>query len=282
MAQMPITRIAFLGDVVGSPGRRAVHDNLPALREAWAPDLIIINGENARNGSGLSPEMYRKLRSYGVDGVTLGDHWHRDSQITPMLEQPSEPIIRPSNLPKRAPGKSLLRLNPATGPSVCVVTVLGRLFITQPVSDPFEAVDQVIASLPDPDAIIIVEAHMEATSEKAALAFHLDGRVAAVVGTHTHVPTADARILPRGTALVSDLGMCGPFDSVIGREAAAVVGHLTTGMHNQFPVATGDPRICGAVIDIDQTTRLARGIRITQFPEQRHGVLEERKHGEAG
>ena len=273
---MGTLRLAFLGDVVGSSGRKAVHDNLPTLREEWSPDLVVINAENARNGSGLTPEMYGKLRAYGINGVTLGDHWHREPQITPVLEKADEPIIRPANLPQRAPGRHLLRLEAPSGKSVFVVTVLGRLFLTQPVGDPFETVDHILASLPDPDGIVIVEAHMEATSEKAALAFHLDGRVAAVVGTHTHVPTADARILPRGTALVSDLGMSGPYESVIGRDAAAVVGHLTTGMHNPFPVASGDTRIAGAVIDIDEAMRVARGIRVVQYPPQRHGVMEHR------
>ncbi len=279
---MPTLRVAFLGDVVGSPGRKAVHENLPTLKTQWQPDLIVINAENARNGSGLTPEMYAKLRAYGVDGVTLGDHWHREPQITPVLERANEPIIRPANLPAKAPGKHLLRLTSPTGSNVFILTVLGRLFITQPVGDPFETVDRALQSLPDPNAIVIVEAHMEATSEKTALAFHLDGRVAAVVGTHTHVPTADARILPRGTALVTDLGMCGPYESVIGRDAHAVVSHLTTGMHNPFPVATGDTRISGAILDIDETTRHARGVRLVQYPEQRSGEMESRVSGDSG
>lgn len=255
-------RVAFLGDIFASPGRRVLQQQLPVLRAEHAPDVVVVNAENAARGLGLSPELYHKIRGYGVDGVTLGDHVFRDSRIAELLQRPDEPVARPANLPAGAAGKTSLRLaTPLPERSLFVITVLGRVFMNHPADDPFAAVDRFLAGLPEPNPIVIVEAHMEATSEKSALAHHLDGRVAAVVGTHTHVPTADARVLPGGTAFITDLGMCGPYDSCIGRDKAAVVRHMTTAMYVPYGIGSGDERVCGAVIDIDPARGRAKAIQ---------------------
>ncbi|MBM4112857.1 MAG: YmdB family metallophosphoesterase [Phycisphaerae bacterium] len=259
--QRPMT-LVFLGDIVGAPGRLALQKHLAAVRERYTGAVVIANGENIRNGSGITPDLYRALRQAGVDAVTLGDHCFRDPRIVPLLEDPQEPILRPANLSSRAPGKRWIRI-PAGGGrerSVFVTTVLGRIYFPLPANDPFSTADEILAEIPERQPIVVVEAHMEATSEKAALAHHLDGRVAAVLGTHTHVPTADARCLRGGTAFVTDLGMCGPYDSVIGRDSALVVRHMTSSLPSQYDVATGDVRVCGAVVEIDESTGLARRI----------------------
>ncbi len=255
--------IAFLGDVVGQPGKRALTQLLPKLRQSHAPDLVLANAENVRNGSGISPDLYSGLRGLGIDCITLGDHAFRDARIVKFLEDPNQPILRPANISARAPGKRLVRLKPPAGRrrEVVVLTVLGRIFFpSMPADDPFAAVDEILASIPAGSASVIVEAHMEATSEKIALAHHLDGRVAAVVGSHTHVPTADARILKGGTAFVTDLGMCGPYDSVIGRDKRAVLAHMTTQVPTQFDVGSGDERMCGVVVRVSDDTGLAVSI----------------------
>ena len=265
---------------MGGPGCKALSQQLPVLRERYGPDLVIVNAENAAGGSGLTPEIYRKLCDRGVDGITLGDHVYKKKQIVRTLER--EPnIIRPANLSSGAAGKRWMCLKPKQPdlPGVYVVTVLGRIFMNMPANDPFATVDGILAELPERDPLVIVEVHAEATSEKIAMGWHLNGRVSAVVGTHTHTPTADARILPGevdglggstlpgaplpgvgGTAYISDLGMTGPHDSVLGRRADRVVAHMTTNMPYPFDVAEGNPRVQGVLIEIDPKTRRATGI----------------------
>jgi metallophosphoesterase (TIGR00282 family) len=271
---MPLSRpvsIAFLGDIFAVPGRRVVQQQLPALRAEHEPDLVIANGENACRGLGLSPDLYRKIRGYGVDAVTLGDHVFREAKITEVLQTPGEPISRPANLPAAAAGREWIRLEPAGDRtrSVFVITVLGRVFVSLPSDNPFTTVDRILASLPEPEGIVIVEAHMEATSEKAALAHYLDGRVAAVLGTHTHVPTADARILPGGTAFMTDVGMCGPYDSVIGRDKRAVVKHMATSMYTPFGIGEGGEALCGALVKVDEATGRAVHIERLEYAADR-------------
>lgn len=264
---MAVIRVAFLGDIYGAPGRQVVEQQLPHLREQYQPDLIIANGENARSGSGLSPALYERLRAMGIDAITLGDHVFREQKILSVLESPQEPILRPANLADRTPGRRYVRLplQKHPGRSLFIVTVLGRIFMNMPANDPFATIDRVLGELPEPNPLVIVEAHMEATSEKAALAHYLDGRVAAVLGTHTHVPTADARCLPGGTAFISDLGMCGPYHSIIGANIDAVIQHMTTAMHAPFGVSRGDERLCGAIVDIDTTTGRSTKIERIEF-----------------
>ncbi|UCD74440.1 MAG: YmdB family metallophosphoesterase [Phycisphaerales bacterium] len=265
-------RIAFLGDIFGGPGRQVVEQQLPVLRAEHEPEVVIANAENVRSGSGLSPALYEKIRGYGIDGVTLGDHVFREPRIVSLLERGDEPIARPANLAASAPGRRYLRiaLGGRSDRSLFVITVLGRIFMSLPAGDPFATVDALLEELPEPDPIVIVEAHMETTSEKAALAHYLDGRVAAVLGTHTHVPTADARILAGGTAFITDLGMCGPYDSVIGREKSAVVRHMTTGMHVRFELGRGGEALCGAVVEIDTGTRRALSVQRVRYEADHH------------
>jgi len=268
---MPAVTIAFLGDIFGAPGRLAVQQQLPRLRAQHNPQIVIANAENAKSGSGLTPDLYRKIRGYGIDAITLGDHAFRDRAIIETLQTPGEPIARPANLPTGAPGRSVIRLPAASERSrdIYVITVLGRIFVNLPADDPFATVDRLLGQLPDSNPVVIVEAHMEATSEKAALAWHLDGRVAAVLGTHTHVPTADARILPRGTAFMSDVGMCGPYASIIGRAPEQVLRHMTTGVHVPFEVGSGGEAMCGAVVRIEESSGRALSIEGVQYPADR-------------
>ena len=269
-------RVVILGDIVGAPGRLAVTQCLPAIRERWTPDRVIANAENVAGGSGLTPQLYDKLSAAGIDGFTLGDHVYKKKQIVSVLERETN-IIRPANLPATAKGRAWMRLPLGDGdeaPRLYVITVLGRLYMTLPCDEPFGAVDRTLAQLPERDPIVIVEAHGEATSEKEGLGWHLNGRVACVFGSHTHVPTADARLLPgdgpglpkrdgpaRGsTAYITDVGMCGPQDAIIGRRADRVLTHLTSAMPAPFDVAEGNPRVQGLVVDIDAHTRRATAV----------------------
>lgn len=262
---MSALTIAFLGDIFAQPGMRVVQQQLPILRENHQPDLIIANAENACRGSGLSPTQYERLREWGIDGVTLGDHAYRQQRISTKLERPEEPIIRPVNLSPDAVGKTVmsLRLGGDQPCEVVVMTVLGRVFMNLPADNPFNAVDTALGKLAGRNAIVIVEAHMEATSEKAALAHHLDGRAAAVLGTHTHVPTADARLMPKGTAFITDVGMCGPTGSVIGRDPRGVLRHMRTGMYAPFEVGSGGEKMCGALLRLDRGS--GRALSIERF-----------------
>lgn len=267
-------KIVMLGDIVGGPGRRAVTQQIPVIRERWSPHLILANAENCANGSGLTADLYRKLCDAGVDGMTLGDHVYKKSQIVGTLERESN-IIRPANLPSGAAGKRWMKLQPIDAssagqaanensgkplPPVYVMTVLGRIFMSLPANDPFATVDSFLNEIPDREAIVIIEAHCEATSEKRALGWYLDGRVSAVLGSHTHVATADACVLPKGTAYQTDLGMCGPMESVLGRSVENVLKHMTTSMHAPFDVAEGDPRVNGVYMEFSEHTRLATHI----------------------
>lgn len=268
---MSTLTVAFLGDIFAAPGRKVVQQQLPALRADHDPDLVIANAENAARGSGLSPSLYQKLRGYGIDAMTLGDHVYREARITEILQRSDEPIARPANLPAGAVGRELIRLLPPNtgGKSLFVITVLGRIFINLPADDPFATVDRLLSRLPESNPLVLVEAHMEATSEKAALAHHLDGRVAAVLGTHTHVPTADARILPGGTAFITDVGMCGPYNSIIGREKRSVLRHMTTAMHAPFGIGEGEEAMCGVVLELRSDSGRAARIERIEYKADR-------------
>ena len=256
----------MFGDIVGGPGRRSVAQLLPQLRVKYRPDIVLANAENAANGSGLTPDLFKKIAASGVDAMTLGDHVYKKAEIVSTLETAPN-LIRPANLPAGAKGRRWMKVMPMRDgqvngdlPPLYVMTLLGRIFMGLPAGDPFETVDQVLASLPQKDPLVLVEVHAEATSEKQALGWYLDGRVSAVVGTHTHVATADARLLPQGTAYQTDLGMCGPMTSVLGRSVAPVLAHMTTAMHAPFDVAEGDPRVHGVFIEIDEKSRRATAI----------------------
>lgn len=252
-------RILALGDIVGRPGRTVVHQKLPGLIRQHRVDLVIANGENIAGGSGITANLFHKLRSYGVDVVTLGDHIYKKIDVVPVL-QSSERIVRPANLSNAAAGRSHTIVTTNGGVGVCVFSVLGRIFMNLPCDDPFAASDRVLRDLPGSVKVVVVDVHAEATSEKVALGHFLDGRVSLIFGTHTHVPTADARILPGGSAYITDLGMCGPYDSVLGRRKDRVLKYMTTNMPAPFDVATGDVRLCGVLADIDESTGRARSI----------------------
>ncbi|MGI9013283.1 MAG: TIGR00282 family metallophosphoesterase [Phycisphaerales bacterium] len=263
---MPVRSIAFLGDIVGKPGRRAVEQQLPRIVADHRVDVVIVNAENARSGSGLSPSIYARLRAAGVHAVTLGDHALRDSSLFDILFDADEPVARPANLSERAPGKGFILLEPLGFPRpILIVTVLGRILMNLPADDPFACVDDLLAKHASRRPIVIVEVHAETTSEKIAIAHHLSGRVAAVIGTHTHVPTADARVLKGGTAFITDAGMCGPYDSVIGRDKDAVVRHMTTHQHVPYPVASDDARVCGVIVRVDDGSGRALSIERIEY-----------------
>lgn len=263
--------VAFFGDVVGGPGREVLAAAVKQLRSREALDVIIVNGENARNGSGLHPEGYRDIRRAGADAVTLGDHCFADMRIGTTLDAPEEPVCRPANLSSDAPGKWAVCAKPGGDgrPGIWVIPLLGRLFMKIPADDPFAALDRAIAAIleRDGDALIVVEMHAEATSEKGAMAWYAlkrwPGRVVAVVGTHTHVQTADARILSTdegAVAAITDLGMTGAQESVIGREIDDVLALMTTQRPVRLAVAATDPAACGALLRIDTVARRATGI----------------------
>jgi len=246
----------MLGDIVGKPGRRVVQQYAAELRREYTADLVIANAENVAGGSGITASLYNRLLSYGLDGLTLGDHCFRQKDIIHHMGQ-HEKLLRPYNLPASAAGRTSLNLTTESGTSLHVVTLLGRMYMPQLAGgDPFAAADRFIDSVDDGGAIL-VEIHAETTGEKLAMAHYLDGRVAAVVGSHTHVPTADARVLPGGTAFISDLGMCGPYDSVLGRRKDRVVQFMSTAMPTPFHVAGDecDTRLSGVLIEIDDAGR---------------------------
>jgi metallophosphoesterase (TIGR00282 family) len=252
-------RILFIGDIVGAPGMAMVQRAVPRLLADDKIDLVIANAENAYRGSGLTPAQYRELREAGVDLVTLGDHIFKRQEIIGVLEG-EERICKPANFPSQAPGREFAVATARDGTPVAVVCLLGRLFL-RPVDCPFQAVDRVLGRLPPEVRCVIVDMHAEATGEKYLMAHHLKGRVAAVLGTHTHVPTADEQILTGGTAFVSDVGMTGPYDSILGRRIDRVLLTTITFVPSPFDVATGDPRLAGAVVDVDAATGRATAIR---------------------
>jgi hypothetical protein len=241
-------RILFVADVVGAPGRRALEERLRGLREELGVGFCIVNGENTADGRGLTPRLADKLLAAGADVITLGNHvWARD-ELAPYLAQ-SERVVRPANLGAAAPGRGLTVAASGDGTPVAVINLLGSLFLSPPVGF-FEVVDQLVEEARAATPVVVVDFHAEATSEKVALARWLDGRVTAVVGTHTHVQTSDARVQPGGTAAITDAGMTGPHDSVIGVEAELATRRMRTGMPVRFRVAEGGVRIEGVVIDV--------------------------------
>lgn len=256
---MPL-RILALGDIVGRPGRQVVHQKLPLLMRQHQVDLVIANAENIAGGSGITPNLFNKLRSYGVDVVTLGDHIYKRIEIVPTLLA-SERIIRPANLSTNAAGRTFTIVATNGGVSVAVFSLLGRIYMNLPCDDPFAAADRVLGQIPKSVRVIVCDMHAEASSEKVAMGHWLDGRVSLVFGTHTHIPTADAKILPGGTAFQADLGMCGPYDSVLGRRKDRVLKFMTTNMPHAFEVATGDVRLCGALAEIDPDSGKAISIQ---------------------
>ena len=247
-------RILFVGDVVGRPGRSAVEALLPLLKKEHQIDFTVVNGENAAGGAGLTAEIAREIRDAGADVITNGNHvWDQRSFMKDI--DGLDFCVRPVNLAPGNPGRGWV-----ISRGVLVINALGRTFM-HPVDDPFRAVDAVLDEVGDRARVKIVDWHAEATSEKIAIGWHLDGRVSAVVGSHTHVPTADARVFPQGTAHVTDTGMVGPRDSVLGMDPSIIVGRFLDGMPRRFEVAPGPVQFNSVVIDVDEASGHARSIQ---------------------
>ncbi|TWT41587.1 TIGR00282 family metallophosphoesterase [Botrimarina hoheduenensis] len=251
-------RLLFIGDIVGKPGREILCHALPALVSAQRLDLIVANAENAAAGSGYTPKIHAELMAAGVDAITLGDHVYRRREVLPLLESESN-IAVPANHPDEATGRRWVSVVARNGELAMVTCALGQLFM-RPIDSPWRAIDRVLAEAPSEILVRLVDFHAEATSEMQVMGRYLDGRVSAVVGTHTHVPTADERVLPSGTAFQCDVGMTGPHESIIGRRIDRVLAATLTGMPHPFDVADGDVRINGAVIETDPQTGLAVSI----------------------
>ncbi len=251
-------KILFIGDIVGKPGRMAVREILPGLISDRGIDLVIANCENAAAGFGITREIVEELYNNSVDILTSGNHiWDKREVLEFITDY--ETLLRPANYPEKVSGKGSVLMPTAAGDYVGVLNLAGRIFM-QPIDCPFKTAKNKIAELREKTKVIIVDIHAEATSEKKALGWYLDGEVSAVLGTHTHVQTADDEILPQGTAYISDVGMTGPFDSVIGIKKDAIIERFLTGIPNKFEVAKGDVRLQGVLLDVDAQTGKANSI----------------------
>ncbi len=256
--------ILFIGDVVGKPGRRAVATLVPRLREERGIDFVIANGENSAHGAGLTASTVDALLSSGVDVVTSGDHVWDQKETSEVIEH--EPrLLRPLNYPPPAPGRGSTVVPCAGKPGVGVINLMGRVFMRS-TDCPFRAAEAEVARMRNQTTVIIVDLHAEATSEKIAMGRFLDGTVSAVIGTHTHVATADEQILPKGTAYISDAGMCGPHDSVLGRDTEAVLRRFLTQMPQKMEVAEGGVALCGVIVEVDENSGRARSIERIRVP----------------
>jgi 2',3'-cyclic-nucleotide 2'-phosphodiesterase len=255
-----VLKILFIGDIVGKPGREILMERLQRLRAELKADAVIANGENVAAGNGITAALAKTLLGTGIDAITLGDHvWDQRGWEDDIDDLPT--VCRPANLPATCPGARYVIVE-VKGFKLGVFTVLGRTFMGMKAECPFLAADAVLKELEGKVDGVLVEIHAEATSEKIALGWHLDGRVIAVLGTHTHVPTADACVLPKGTGFMCDVGMTGPYASVLGREVAPVIGRFLDGMPRRFEVAEDDVRISGALVDYDEVAKRATEVRL--------------------
>jgi hypothetical protein len=258
-------RILFLGDIVGPAGLTFLKRALQPLVAAEKVDIVIANAENASTGMGMTPAAYRQIREAGVDLVTLGDHIYKKQDIIGVLEK-DDRVCKPANFPPDAPGRDYVVAPARDGTTVAAFCLLGRTFM-RPVDCPFRAADRVLAELAGKARVIVVDMHAEATGDKYLMGHYLKGRVSAVLGTHTHVPTADEQLLAASTAFISDVGMCGPYASVLGRRVDRVLSTIVTFIPSAFDVATDDPRLAGALVDVDPATGKATAIRRIMLDE---------------
>lgn len=249
-------RILIIGDVIGQPGRKAIRTLVPGLRGEFGIDLVVANGENMAGGFGITPETAQELLDSDVDVITSGNHIWKQKEIIPYINGEG-PLIRPANYPPGTPGRGYIRVG-----DILVVNLMGRVFMNT-LDCPFRMADRILEEVGGPNRpkVIIVDFHAEATSEKQAMGWYLDGRVTAVVGTHTHVPTADTRILPNGTAFVTDLGMTGPYNSVIGSEVRSVLERFLTQMPGKLNVAAGPAVLNSVLVEVDEQQGVATSIR---------------------
>ena len=266
-----IVRILFIGDIVGRPGRELVRQGLQAIVEYHQIDLVIANAENSAAGFGITREIGDQLLDWGVDVMTSGNHiWDKKEALDYIGAEPR--LLRPANYPAGAPGNGSYLARTRDGRAVGVVNVMGRVFMLS-IDDPFRVVLREIDALKERTRIVFVDFHAEATSEKIAMGWHLDGKVTAVVGTHTHVQTADERILPKGTAYLTDVGMTGPHDSIIGVDIQAALGRFLTALPARFETATGNPRLNAVIIDADEQTGGATDIeRLSLSADDLHAL----------
>lgn len=253
---MSTYRILFLGDIVGKPGREAVLGHLPRLQNELKPLFTIVNGENSASGIGITPDISEKLLHSGVDAITLGNHAFNKRDIAEYLDR-NRPIVRPANMPQKVPGKGLITIE-KNDIQLAIANICGRVFL-EGYDDPFACADTLLQDITTKH--IFIDFHAEATSEKVAFGHYLDGRASAVVGTHTHVPTADAKVLPGGTAYITDVGMCGPIPSVIGMDKDIVLRKFLTSMPTRFEVANQPGVISGVTIDVNKETGRATNIK---------------------
>lgn len=258
--------VLMIGDVVAKPGRLAVLERIQDLREQYSIDLAIMNAENLAGGFSVTPSLCEQLFDAGIDVMTSGNHIFDKKEAIPYIaKQPR--LIRPANYPPNTPGNGIWT-GTIQGRPVAVINLMGRVFMP-PSDDPFRVADQILASIPAETKVRIVDMHAEATSEKVAMGWYLDGRVSAVLGTHTHVQTADERLLPEGTAYLTDLGMTGSYSGVIGMNKEDVIARFTTAIARRADHSTQQARVCGAVIDVDEETGKSRGIKRLNLAHER-------------
>jgi len=257
-------RILFIGDIFGRPGRTIVRDHIRGLLSQYNIDLTIANGENAAGGFGITPQIAEELFDLGVEVITTGNHvWDKRELIEYLNTDLSQPdsmarrILRPANYPAGSPGTGVYEGTTKGGIRYAVMNLQGRVFMGN-IDDPFRVADELLARISS--KVILLDMHAEATSEKVALGWYLDGRVTAVIGTHTHIPTADERVLPQGTAYQTDVGMTGPWNGVIGIQKELIIGRFLNNMPTRFEAASGDTRLCAVVIDCDAESGVARSI----------------------
>lgn len=246
-------KILFIGDIVGSPGRDVVAKHIPAMKTSGEVDVVIANAENAAGGSGITEKIAKELFAAGCDVLTLGDHAWDKREVYSYLTAETR-IIRPANFAPLAPGRGHCIIETSRGVTIGVISLLGRTFIKYPADCPFRTLDGILKDMRDVTPNIILDMHAEATSEKVAMGWYADGRVSAVLGTHTHIQTADEKILPKGTAFMTDVGMTGPYDSVIGQVKERIIERYVTGLPNKFEVAASPATLCGAIVEIDEMT----------------------------
>lgn len=245
-------KILFVGDVVGSPGRKMLQDYLPKLKQKYQPHVTIVNGENAASGKGINEKIYKQFLEWGAQAVTMGNHTWDKKEIFEFIDQ-ADYLVRPANFPADTPGKGLVFVK-SNNVEIAVINIQGRTFLP-PLDDPFRKVDELIDLAKKRTNIIFVDFHAEATSEKQAMAWYLDGRVSAMVGTHTHTQTADERILPKGTGYITDVGMTGPYEGILGVEKDSVIKRFLTNLPVRFEITTeGSAQLNAFLVDIDTST----------------------------
>ncbi len=261
-------RILYIGDIFGRPGRAVLKETLPGLVSEYSPDLVLANGENAAAGFGITPLLAEELLGLGIAVLTTGNHIWDKKEIYPYLAEHADgPLLRPANYPSHVPGRGLYVGKTKAGLEFAVINLQGRVFMP-PIDCPFRTVDALLESIPESVKIRFVDMHAEATSEKLAMGWYLNGRATAMVGTHTHVPTADEMVLPGGTAYITDLGMTGPYESVIGVEKDTIIRKFLSQLPERYEVAKGDVRLCAVLVEADPAT--GRAVSIERVVRKQH------------